>query len=152
MTMELIYAYKDYKVIIDRIREIERQIDAITDERSKMAKKGLTVALEHRREEHNALWDERHKLEEKEEKMRPQLIPEVGMPCTVRWYSDSSGAHVEKILSPKCIQVKCDGLYSCTKIFSFRRNGHWVEKGTTSRDWGTLLILGYRHDYYDMSF
>lgn len=152
MTMEFIYAYKDYKVIIDRICEIERKTDAITDERSKMAKEGLTVALEHRRDEYKALWDERYKLEKQIDKMRPQLIPEVGIPCTGCWYSDRSKGYIEKVLSPKTIQVKFNGVYSCTKIFTYRKNGHWVEKGTTSADPGVVLILGYEEDYYDPCF
>lgn len=144
--MELIYHYKDYKAIQDRIAAIEKETDAITERRQK------GTPWDEERIRYNALWEERHDLEDQLESMQRQLIPEVGMPCTVRWYSDSSGAHIEKVLSPKTVQVKCDGLYSCTKVFTYRRNGHWVEKGTTSRDWGTLLSLGYRHDYYDESF
>ena len=140
--MELIYAYKDYKVIADRIDEIEKETNAIIG-----AKEG-----ESDWPRYHALWDERYKLEEQIDKMRPQLIPEVGMPCTVYWFSDSSGAHIEKIISPKCVQVKCDGLYHCTKTFTHRKTGRWVEKHTTSRDPGTTLALGYRHDYFDESF
>lgn len=146
--MELIYTWPELKAVQDRIESIEQETDAITqttitEQRTK---------TEEERLRYNALWDERHKLEKQRDIMRKQCIPEVGMPCTVHWYSDSSGAHVEKILSPKRIQVKCDSLYSCTKIFTFRRNGHWVEEGSTSRDWSTLLSLGYRSDYYDLSF
>lgn len=145
--MELIYTWSELKKVQDKIAEIEKRTDAITDERCKMGGNS-----DYMRETYNALWATRHRLEKKRDEMQKLCIPEVGMPCTVFWYSDCSGAHVEKIISPKCIQVKCDGLYSCTKIFTFRKNGHWVEKGTTSRDWGTLLHLGYRHDYFDREF
>lgn len=141
--MDLIYKWAELKAVQDRIAQIEAQTDAMTSSGRKW---------DDYRIEYNALWDERHKLEETRDKMRKQCIPEVGMPCTVHWYSDSSGAHVEKILSPKRIQVKCDGLYHCTKIYTYRRNGRWVQEGTTSRDWGTLLFLGYKHDYFDESF
>lgn len=150
--MDLIYKWAELKAVQDRIAEIEARTEAISDERCRMAKAREPGSGDYCREERNALWDERHQLEEKRDIMRKQVIPEVGMPCTVHWYSDRSGAHVEKILSPKRIQVKCDSLYSCTKIFTFRRNGHWVEEGSTSRDWSTLLSLGYRSDYYDMEF
>lgn len=137
--MELIYTWSELKAIKDRIEQIGKQTDSMT----------LSDATRYL---YNKLWSERHHLEDVWDEKIKQVIPDVGMPCTVRWYSDSSGAHVEKILSPKTIQVKCDGLYSCTKIFTYRRSGHWVEKGPSSRDWSTRLSLGYRHDYYDMSF
>ena len=144
--MELIYPYNDYKAIKDRIEEIERLTDAITEERCR------THDHDYKREERNALWDERWALEARIDEMQKQLIPEVGMPCTVHLYSDSSGAHIEKVLSPKCVRVKCDGLYSFTREFTYRKSGHWIEKGTTSASPGNILSLGYRHDYYDMSF
>ncbi|MBR3467406.1 MAG: hypothetical protein IKH15_09330 [Bacteroidales bacterium] len=145
--MDLIYTWAELKRVQDRIAEIEKMTDEITKERQKMGGN-----LDYMRETYNALWATRDKLETKRDMMRKQVIPEVGMPCTVHWYSDSSGAHVEKVISPKKIQVKCDGLYSCTKIFTYRKNGRWVEAGSTIRDWSTLLSLGYRHDYYDQSF
>lgn len=144
--MELIYTWSELKAVQDRISEIGRETDAIT------ARRRQGASWDEEKERYNALWDERFGLEGRRDIMRKQVIPEVGMPCTVKWYSDSSGAHIEKILSPKCIQVKCDGIYSCTKIFTLRKNGRWIEKGTTTRDWGTLCFLGYRHDYYDRTF
>lgn len=144
--MDLIYTWAELKAVQDRIEEIENLTDAIARRRQN----GEPWDVE--REVCNALWDEYHELDDKVDQMRKQVIPEVGMPCTVIWCSDRSGAYVEKILSPKKIQVKCDGLYSCTKVFTYRRNGHWVQQGTTSRDWGTLLALGYKSDYYDMEF
>lgn len=144
--MELIYKWKDLKAVRDRIAEIEKETDAITTRRQQ----GTPWDAE--REAYKALWDERHALEKRRDVMQKQLIPEVGVPCTVRWFSDSSGAYVEKVLSPKTIQVKCDGLYSCRKIFTHRKNGLWIEKGTTSRDWGTICTMGYKHDYFDPSF
>ena len=140
--MTLIYAYKDYKVIADRIEEIEKETDAIIG-----AKEG-----ESDWPRYHALWDERYKLEEQIDKMRPQLIPEVGIPCTGCWYSDRSKGYIEKVLSQKTIQVKFNGVYSCTKVFSYRKNGRWIEKGTTSAYPGVVLILGYEEDYYDLSF
>lgn len=150
--MELIYHYKDYKAIKDRIEEIERMTDAITDERCGLAKAGAEDAWCYRRQEYNALWDERHALENKIDEMQKQLIPEVGMPCTVHLATDSSGAHIEEVISTKRVRVKCDGCYSFTREFTYRKSGHWIERGTTSASPGYVLHLGYRHDYYDPSF
>lgn len=140
--MDLIYTWAELKAAQDRIEEIGRATDHIIDSGTLNANQYL----------YNKLWDERNGLEEKCDVMRKQVIPEVGMPCTVKYYSDSSGAYIEKVVSPKHIIVKQDGIYHGRKEYTYRRNGLWVEKGSTSRDWGTLCFLGYKHDYYDMSF
>ena len=140
--MDLIYTWSELKAVRDRIEEIEHQTDAIIE----------AGFPETSRIIYNKLWDERHALEEKRDAMQKQVIPEVGMPCTVKYYSDSSGGNIIAIPSPKHIVVKQDGVYSGVKEFTYRRNGRWVQKGTTSRDWGTLCYLGYKHNYYDQSF
>ena len=145
--MELIYHYKDFKRIQDEIVSIEKRTDEITEERIRRGGN-----LDYMREEYNSLWETRDKLESEIDKMRKQLIPEVGIPCTGCWYSDRSKGRIEKVLSPKTIQVKFNGVYSCTKVFTYRRNGHWVQKGTTSADPGVVLILGYEEDSYDPCF
>ena len=144
---ELIYTWVELKKVQDEIDEIDKRTDAITEERKKSG-------MDYMRETYNKLWATRHTLEKRGDLMRRQCIPEVGMPCTVHWYSDSSGATVQEVIgkTKKKVVVKCDGLYHCTKVFTYRSNGRWVEQGTTSRDWGTLLHLGYKHDYYDPSF
>ena len=145
--MQLIYHYKDFKRIQDEIVSIEKRTDEITEER---VRRGGN--LDYMREEYNSLWETRDKLESEIDKMRKQLIPEVGIPCTGCWYSDRSKGYIEKVLSPKTIQVKFNGVYSCTKVFTYRKNGHWVQKGTTSADPGVVLILGYEEDYFDPCF
>lgn len=145
--MELIYHYKDFKRIQDEIVSIEKRTDEITTER---VRRGGN--LDYMRDTYNSLWDTRDKLESEIEKMRKQLIPEVGIPCTGCWYSDRSKGKIEKVLSPKTIQVKFCGVYTCTRVFTYRKNGRWVQKGTTSADPGVVLILGYEEDYYDLSF
>lgn len=144
--MELIYPWSELKAVKDRIAEIAKETDWLVDH-----KQG---AFGPERERYIALWDERHKLEEQEEKMRRQVIPEVGMPCTVIYYSDRSKAVITEVRGKKKteVDVKMCGIYSGTKTFTYRRNGRWVEKGTISRDWGTLLGMGFQEDYYDESF
>lgn len=150
--MELKYEYRDYKAILSRIGEIGKKTDAITDERVRRAKAGDKDSMAYRCEEYRALWDERHELEEKAEKMRPGLIPEEGMLCTVHLYTDSTGAHVKEVIGPKKTEVvvKCDGLYDFTKTFTLRKNGRWIAKGAKAGQ-GYTLSLGYRHDYYDLT-
>lgn len=142
--MELIYTWKELKTAQDRIKTIAARTDEICDKHQ--------GAFGPFRAEYNRLWQEHHELQDRVEKMRRQTIPEVGMPCTVIFYSDRSAAKVTNILSPKCIEVKMCGIYSGKKVFTYRSNGHWVEKGTTSRDWGTLLGIGFQENHFDMEY
>lgn len=138
--IELNVPWKDYLAILDRRDEIEREAEH-TDH---------SDPVQHAR--WCALWDERHALDEKMEEMQKHVIPEVGATGTIKWYSDNSKAKVTKVLSPKKIEVTACGLYHCTKIYTFRRNGHWIEEGSTTRDWSTLFYWGRGHDYYDMEY
>ena len=142
--MELIYTWSQLKAVRDRINAIAVTTDAIIDNRE----------YDLRRDEYNALWAERHALEEQRDMMERQTIPEVGMPCTVIFFSDRSSAEVIAVRgkTKKEVDVKMCGIYSGVKTFTYRRNGHWVEKGTTSRDWGTLLGIGHKSDHYDMEY
>lgn len=142
--MDLIYTWSQLKAVRDRINEIAVATDAIIDNRE----------YDTRREEYNKLWKERHALEEQRDMMERQTIPEVGMPCTVIFYSDRSSAVVIAVRgkTKKEVDVKMCGIYSGVKTFTYRRNGHWVQKGTTSRDWGTLLGIGYQSDHFDMEY
>lgn len=138
--IELNVPWKDYLSILDRRDEIERETEH-TDH---------SDPVQHAR--WCALWDERHALDDKMEEMQKHVIPEVGATGTIKWFSDSSKAKVTKVLSPKKIEVTACGLYHCTKIYTFRRNGHWIEEGSTTRDWSTLFYWGRGHDYYDQSY
>lgn len=144
--MDLIYTWSQLKAVRDRISEIEQRTDYLVEKHR--------GAFGPYREEYNSLWDERHALEERRDKMERQTIPEVGMPCTVIFYSDRSAAEVIAVRgkTKKEIDVKMCGVHSGIKTFTYRSNGHWVEKGTTSRDWGTLLGIGYQSDYYDPEY
>ncbi len=97
-------------------------------------------------------WEEYEAYEKMVEEMHKHIIPEIGMDCTCVYYSDRSSAVVTKIISPKRIEVKQNGIYSGIKEYTYRKNGHWVEYGTTTKDWGTRLILDYTENYYDMEF
>lgn len=143
---ELTVPWKDFLAVLDRIDEIEAETSRITDERIR------TKDHDHMRKEYNALWNEYHVLDKKRDEMRQHVIPEVGATGTIRWYSDSSKAKVTKVLSPKKIQVTACGLYSCTKVYTYRTNGHWVQEGSTSRDWSTLFSFGRGHNHYDQSY
>lgn len=144
--IELNVPWSEFLRIMDRIDELKDGMEKLT-ERQQKGESWNDV-----REEFIKLSKEYKELDKREDEIRNNVIPEVGATGTIHWYSDSSKAKVTKVLSPKTIEVTACGLYHCTKIFTFRPNGHWIEKGTTSRDWGTIFSWGRGHDYYDESF
>lgn len=95
------------------------------------------------------------------------LIPEVGLGCTVCYYSDKRAATVTRIVSPCKIEVtfnqtKCIDYYAgkyeilpelegCAKVFTKRSNGRWVAEGQSYKD-GVLLMLHYQSHYIDPHF
>ena len=95
------------------------------------------------------------------------LVPEVGLGCTICYYSDKRAATVTKIISPCKIEVtfnktKCIDYYSgdyeilpelegAPQVFTKRRNGYWVSEGQPFKG-GVLLMLHYQNHYIDPSF
>lgn len=95
------------------------------------------------------------------------LVPYVGLGCTICYYSDRRAATVTKIISSYKIEVKfnqtkCIDYYSGkykilpeleggSKVFTKRRNGYWVAEGQSYKD-GVLLMLHYQDHYIDPTF
>lgn len=106
------------------------------------------------------------KEKEKREAIK-NLIPEVGLGCTICYYSDKRAATVTKIVSPCKIEVtfnrtKCIDYYAGEykilpelegepKVFTKRSNGRWVQEGQAYKD-GVLLMLHYQMHYIDPHF
>ena len=119
--------------------------------------------------------DERYKLQRKWEDEHEarfieavhNIVPRVGLPCTIIYWSDRRAATVTRIISPNKISVKTNkvncldfygGHYEILPeleggeaIFTKRRNGLWVMEGHKSKD-GLKLMLHYQHHYIDPSF
>jgi len=104
------------------------------------------TSLKEEREEAVATkdWARYHMLDEALETCK--VIPDVGVPGTVHYYTDSCSGHVEHIITPKKIVFQETGIYHSTYTFTLRRNGRWVKEGEKSRD-GLILSLGRAHDY-----
>ena len=142
--MDLIYRWDELKAIQDRINEIGQRTDLLVEK--------FGGAFGPYRDEYNALWDERHRLEPSAEMMRQRTIPEPGMPCTVIYYSDRHAATIIAVRGAKKKEVDVKDSHGFVHTYTHRRNGHWVQKGTTSKDWGTLLGIGYQEEYFDREF
>lgn len=95
------------------------------------------------------------------------IVPCVGLPCTICYYSDKRAATVTNIIDMNKIEVthnvvKCIDYYAGdyevlldlmprTDIFTKRRNGRWVMEGQETKD-GVQLMLHYQRHYIDPHF
>lgn len=115
----------------------------------------------------NTYGQKRETLEAEWSKAIDNIVPCVGLPCTICYYSDKRAATVTRIISEKKIEVTHNvvktidyyagdyevlpDLMPRTDIFTKRRNGQWVMEGQPARD-GVVLMLHYQRHYIDPSF
>jgi hypothetical protein len=118
-------------------------------------------------EKRNTYGQKRETLEKEWSKAIDNIVPCVGLPCTICYYSDKRAATVTQISSEKKIEVTHNvvktidyyagdyevlpDLMPRTDIFTKRRNGQWVMEGQSVRD-GVVLMLHYQRHYIDPSF
>ena len=115
-------------------------------------------------------WDtfeERDEMEKEREQAIKDLVPEVGLKCTICYYSDYRAATVTDVISARKVAVRFNatecidyyaGRYNIlpeleggAKIFTKRSNGKWIQEGQYSRD-GVRLVLHYQRHYIDPEF
>jgi len=109
----------------------------------------------------------RDNKERRETEAIKALIPRVGLPCTVYFYTDRHAATVTKVISPTKVAVQ-DNLVECIdyyagtykilpelesgeRIFTKRKNGKWILEGYPTKD-GVRLLLHYQSHYIDPHF
>lgn len=115
-------------------------------------------------------WDtleEREILEKERELAVRNLVPEVGVKCTIVYYSDYRAATVTQVLTDHKIAVRFNAtnckdyfagnyeilpeLEGGEKIFTKRRNGKWIAEGQECRD-GVRLALHYQRHYINPEY
>lgn len=95
------------------------------------------------------------------------IVPKVGLPCTICYWSDYRAATVSRIISDKKIAVRHNktncldwygGRYEILPeleegedIFTKRKNGAWCMEGQPTKD-SVKLMLHYQRHYIDPSF
>ena len=99
---------------------------------------------------------------------RKNIIPYVGLKCSIKGYTDSYACVITKVITPNKVEVmhlKYDTIdfYGCKyhiydeadgriKVYSRRKNGGWYTFGESLKDYPCRLILNSTHHYIDPSF
>lgn len=115
-------------------------------------------------------WDtleERDALEKEREQAVRDLIPEIGVKCTICYYSDYRAATVTQVLTERKVAVRLNvtkcldyfagnyeilpKLEGAERIFTKRRNGLWIAEGNLSKD-GVRLALHYQRHYINPEY
>lgn len=111
---------------------------------------------------------ERERLKEEWLSVVRGIIPEVGIPCTIVYFSDYRAATVVEVSEDKkkvgvrFNDTKCNDWYAGdyevlqelhgrVQYFTHRRNGDWIMEGQPVRD-GVALALHYQRHYIDPHF
>ena len=110
-------------------------------------------------------WKKRDEIEKRMYSVIRGIVPEVGIPCTIVYFSDYRAATVVEVSEDKkkvgvrFNETKCNDwyagdyeilpeLYDSVQFFTHRRNGQWVMEGQPVSD-GVVLALHYQSHYID---
>lgn len=152
-------SFENYYAILNEKNPIDEEAKAKWKTATEAEKKDIC----------NRSWKWKEDHEKRVNKAIDNLIPEVGLPCTIVYYSDQRAATVSRIINDKTIAVKYNkvncidyfaGEYEILPdvkewhgedIFTKRKNGLWCMKGQQTED-GVLLMLHYQRHYIDPHF
>ena len=85
-------------------------------------------------------------------KARKNLVPYVGLNCSIKAYTDSYACVITKVITPNKVEVRLKYEMMSTEVYSRRKNGGWYSFGVNLKDYPCRLILNSTHHYIDMSF
>ena len=83
---------------------------------------------------------------------RKNLIPYVGLKCSIRAYTDSYACVITKVITPNKVEVRLKYEMMSTEVYSRRKNGGWYTYGVNLEDYPCRLIFNSTHHYIDPSF
>ena len=135
----------------------ERSWEVLEDAQRAYREKDLELGKRWRDSGYNdAVYDENKKILEGYydacTEARKNLIPYVGLKCSIRAYTDSYACVITKVITPNKVEVRLKYEMMSTEVYSRRKNGGWYSFGVNLKDYPCRLILNSTHHYIDMSF
>ena len=105
----------------------------------------------------DAVYDENEKIRKEYEDAitdaRKNLIPYVGLKCSIKAYTDSYACVITKVITPNKVEVShLKYKMMPAEVYSRRKNGGRYTYGVNLKDYPCRLILNSTHHYIDMSF
>ena len=82
---------------------------------------------------------------------RKNLVPYVGLNCSIKAYTDSYACVITKVITPNKVEVRLKYETMSTEVYSRRKNGGWYTYGVNLKDYPCRLILNSTYHYIDMS-
>ena len=135
----------------------ERSLEVLEDAQRAYREKDLELGERWRDSGYNdAVYDENKKILEGYydacTEARKNLIPYVGLKCSIRAYTDSYACVITKVITPNKVEVRLKYEMMSTEVYSRRKNGGWYTYGANLKDYPCRLILNSTHHYIDPSF
>ena len=86
-------------------------------------------------------------------KVKKNLVPYVGLKCSIKAYTDSYACVITKVITPNKVEVShLKDKMMPNEVYSRRKNGGWYSFGVNLKDYPCRLILNSTHHYIDISF
>ena len=104
----------------------------------------------------DAVYDENKKIRKEYSdaitNARKNLVPYVGLSCSIRAYTDYYACVITKVITPNKVEVSLKYGTMSTEVFSRRKNGGWYTYGVNLEDYPCRLIFNSAHHYIDPCF
>ena len=135
----------------------EKSLEVLEDAQRAYSEKNLELVRRWRDSNYDdSVYEEKEKiLKEYSDAItdaRSNLVPYVGLNCSIKAYTDSYACVITKVITPNKVEVRLKYEMMSTEVYSRRKNGGWYTYGVNLKDYPCRLILNSTHHYIDPSF
>lgn len=135
----------------------ERSLEVLEDAQRAYREKDLELGKRWRDSGYSdAVYDENKKIRKEYSdaitNAVKNLVPYVGLNCSIKAYTDSYACVITKVITPNKVEVSLKYGTMSTEVYSRRKNGGWYTYGVNLKDYPCRLILNSTHHYIDPCF
>lgn len=135
----------------------ERSLEVLEDAQRAYKEKDLELGKRWRDSGYSdAVYDENKKIRKEYSdaitNAVKNLVPYVGLNCSIKAYTDSYACVITKVITPNKVEVSLKYGTMSTEVYSRRKNGGWYTYGVNLEDYPCRLILNSTHHYIDPCF
>ena len=135
----------------------ERSLKVLEDAQRAYREKDLELGKRWRDSGYSdAVYDENKKIRKEYSdaitNAKKNLVPYVGLNCSIKAYTDSYACVITKVITPNKVEVSLKYETMSTEVYSRRKNGGWYTYGVNLEDYPCRLILNSTHHYIDPCF